>query len=108
MEALELAYNILLISALIIISLCMLFAIVKSIRGPRITDRVVSVNMIGTLVIISICILSYILNEGFLLDVAFIYVLISFLAVVVLSTVFINAYLEKKKKEEVSVNKEEK
>jgi multicomponent Na+:H+ antiporter subunit F len=86
-------------------TVCMLLVIIKSIIGPRITDRVVNVNMIGTLVIISICVLSYILNESFLLDVAFIYVLISFLAVVVLSSVYINSYLEKKKKEE---SKEEK
>ena len=97
---LDIAYNVLFIVSLILIAICMLFVIIKSIKGPRITDRVVCVNMIGTLVIISICILSYILNESFLLDVAFIYVLISFLAVVVLSSVYINSYLEKKKKEE--------
>ena len=60
MEALDLAYRILFIGALIIISFCMLLVIFKSIFGPRITDRVVSVKMIGTLVIISICILSFI------------------------------------------------
>ncbi len=100
MEALELAYNILFIGALIIIAVCMLLVIIKSIIGPRITDRVVNVNMTGTLVIISICVLSYILNESYLLDVSFIYVLISFLAVVVLTSVYINSYYEKKKKEE--------
>jgi multicomponent Na+:H+ antiporter subunit F len=66
--------------------------------------------MVGTLVIISICILSFLLNESFLLDVSFIYVLISFLGVVVLTTVYINSYLEKKKKllEEQNKDKEEK
>ena len=88
----------------------MLLVIFKSIKGPRITDRVVCVNMVGTLVIISICILSFLLNESFLLDVSFIYVLISFLGVVVLTTVYINSYLEKKKKllEEQNKDKEEK
>ena len=97
---LETAYNILMIGALIIIAICLLLVIFKSIKGPRITDRVVCVNMVGTLVIISICILSFLLNESFLLDVSFIYVLISFLAVVVLTSVYINSYYEKKKKEE--------
>lgn len=105
----EQAYEILFIGSLVFISICMFFVIIKSIKGPRLTDRVVSVNMIGTLVIISICILSFILNEAFLLDVAFIYVLISFLAVVVLSTVYINVYYEKKKKQEaLNEQKEEK
>ena len=96
---LEQAYNILFIGSLILITIAMLFTIIKSIIGPRITDRVVNVNMIGTLVIISICILTFLLEETFLLDVAFIYVLISFLAVVVLTTVYVDAYLERKKKE---------
>ena len=105
----EQAYEILFIGSLVFIAMCMFFVIIKSIKGPRLTDRVVSVNMIGTLVIISICILSFILNEAFLLDVAFIYVLISFLAVVVLSTVYINVYYEKKKKQEaLNEQKEEK
>ena len=104
-ETIAKAYDILLIGSLIFIALCMFLVIFKSIKGPRITDRVVNVNMIGTLVIISICILTFLLEETFLLDVAFIYVLISFLAVVVLTTVFINSYLEKKNKKD---NKEEK
>ena len=106
---LETAYNILLIGALILIAISMLFVIIKSIKGPRITDRVVCVNMIGTLVIISISALSFLLNESFLLDISLIYVMVSFLGVVVLSTVYINSYLEKKKKfEENSSDKEEK
>ena len=99
-QMIEKAYDILFIGSLIIIALFMLLVIIKSIRGPRITDRVVNVNMIGTLVIISICVLTFLLEETYLLDVSFIYVLISFLAVVVLTTVYINSYLEKKKKEE--------
>ena len=88
----------------------MLLSLLLFVKGPRITDRVVCVNMVGTLVIISICILSFLLNESFLLDVSFIYVLISFLGVVVLTTVYINSYLEKKKKllEEQNKDKEEK
>ena len=104
---LDTAYDILFIVSLILIAFSMLFVIIKSIKGPRITDRVVCVNMIGTLVIISICILSFLLNESLLLDVSLIYVLISFLGVVVLSTVYINSYLEKKKKLEEK-DKEEK
>lgn len=97
----EKAYDILFIGSLILIALFMLIVIIKSIKGPRITDRVVNVNMIGTLVIISICVLTFLLEETFLLDVSFIYVLISFLAVVVLTTLYINSYLEKKKKQEI-------
>ena len=99
-QIIEKAYDILFISSLIIIALYILVVIIKSIKGPRITDRVVNVNMVGTLVIISICVLTFLLEETFLLDVSFIYVLISFLAVVVLTTLYINSYLEKKKRNE--------
>lgn len=99
------AYDYLFIGAFIIIGICLLFVVIKSIIGPRITDRVVTINMVGTLVVSSIIMLAvHLINETYLLDVAIIYVLISFLAVIVLSNVFINQY--KKNKEEKDNGKE--
>ena len=72
----------------------------RAIKGPKITDRIVAVNMIGTLTIIIICILAVYLKESYLVDVALVYAMISFLAVVVLCKVYTGVYLEKKKKEE--------
>ena len=72
----------------------------RAIKGPKITDRIVAVNMIGTLTIIIICILAVYLKESYLVDVGLVYAMISFLAVVVLCKVYTGVYLEKKKKEE--------
>ncbi|MEG2118141.1 MAG: monovalent cation/H+ antiporter complex subunit F, partial [Clostridia bacterium] len=74
---------------LIFLGVCILFAMIRAIRGPRIADRIIAINMIGTMTIISIAVLAILLKEGYLLDVCLIYVLISFLSVVVLCKVFV-------------------
>lgn len=95
------AYSYLFGIALIIIAICILFVIVKSIIGPRISDRLVTINMISTLVTSSIIILAVLFpNQTYLLDICIIYVLLSFLSVCVFDSVYINAYLKKKKEQE--------
>ena len=75
----------------------MILAIIKSIVGPTVADRVVSVNMISTMVVMTLCILTVLFdNEGYLADISMLYVLISFVAVVVLANVFINVNMRKK------------
>ena len=59
--------------------------------------RIVSVNMIGTLTIILIGVLAVMMREGYLADVALIYAMISFLAVVVLCKVYMGVYLQRQK-----------
>ena len=74
----------LLVGALLLLSVGIFFALVRAIRGPRVADRILGVNMIGTMTTACIAILSVLLGQSWLLDVALIYCLISFLAVVVL------------------------
>ncbi len=85
----EAAYQLLYGVALVWFSLLIFAMLVRSILGPRITDRILSVNMIGTMVICCILILSRMLRESFLLDVALIYAMISFLSVLILANVYI-------------------
>ena len=90
-------YAYLFVAALIILGFFMILAIVKSIVGPTVADRVVSVNMISTMVVMTLCILTVLFdNEGYLADISMLYVLISFVAVVVLANVFINVNMRKK------------
>ncbi len=63
--------------------------VIRSIIGPRSTDRILSVNMLGTMTICSIAILSVLLDEGYLADVALIYAMISFVAVLMMASVFV-------------------
>ena len=94
-------YNILYTGALVIIGLLVIACLVRAIRGPRIADRVIAANMTGTLIVITICILSFMLNEGYLIDIAMIYTMLSFLAVVLLTKVYMGIYREKHRQEEL-------
>lgn len=92
---LETAYDMLYTLALILLSILTLLCLIRAIRGPRIADRIVSINMICTLTMTMICILALMLGEGYLVDVALIYAMIGFLAVVVLCKVYLGVALEK-------------
>ena len=90
------AYQSLYTVALGMLGVALFLSLIRSIRGPRIADRIVAVNMIGSVTICIVCILALKLAEGYLADVALIYAMLSFLAVVVLSKIYLGVYLEKK------------
>lgn len=82
------AYHAFYMAVLVCLSVLTLFCLFRAIQGPRIADRIVSINMICTLTMTMICILAAMLGEGYLVDVALIYALLGFLAVVVLCKVY--------------------
>ena len=73
-----------LLCCVIALVVAMLACLYRAIRGPRFTDRLVAANMIGTMTMATICILAYYLRESYLLDIALVYALLSFLAVIVI------------------------
>lgn len=81
---------------LAVLAVLVLLCLIKAFIGPRITDRVVAINMIGTMVMAGIAILSVLKNEGYLVDICLIYAMISFLAVVVLTRIYTGVYKEAK------------
>ncbi len=85
----ENAYRILFLGALIWFSFLLLITLVRAIIGPRVTDRILSINMICTMVISCTCILAYFLDEDYLFDVALLYALLSFITVLILSATYI-------------------
>ena len=93
------AYHTLYMTVLVVLSVLTLLCLVRAIQGPRIADRIVSINMISTLTIAMICILANMQHQGYLADVALIYALIGFLAVVVLCKVYMGITLENREKE---------
>lgn len=84
------------ITLLVILAIMLFPCLIRAVRGPRIADRLVSVNMMGTMVMVMIAILALMLDEGYLVDICLIYAMISFLSVVVLSKVYIGIYEEKR------------
>lgn len=89
-----------LITVVIILSVLLFMCLVRAIIGPKIADRIVSVNMMGTITIVIIAILTVLLDEGYLADICIIYAMISFLAVVVLTTIYMGIYHKRKQEGE--------
>lgn len=97
---LEQTYHVFFTAALIFLAIMVVLCLIRAIIGPRIADRIVSVNMMGTMVMVIIAILALMLEEGYLADICIIYAMLSFLAVIVLTKVYMGVYLEKKEEEE--------
>ncbi|NLK36738.1 MAG: sodium:proton antiporter [Epulopiscium sp.] len=75
------------IGCMIVLSASIFLCFIRAVKGPRFTDRVVAINMIGTLAVAFICMLSVYLEETALVDIALVYTMLSFLAVVILCRV---------------------
>lgn len=93
-------YHYIYITILLILAVMLFACLARAIKGPRIADRLVSVNMMGTMVMVMIAVLALMLDAGYLVDVCLVYAMISFLSVVVLSKVYIGIYEEKRYKSE--------
>lgn len=91
---LEQAYHFLFMGALVFLAVMVILCLIRAIIGPRIADRVVAVNMMGTMVMVTIAILALLLEEGYLVDICLIYAMISFLAVIILTKVYMGVYVE--------------
>ena len=82
----------------LLVMLC--FGFTRAIRGPKITDRLVAVNMISTLILVMLAIISFILEESYLIDICLIYAMISFLAVILLTRVFMGEFRKNQENQE--------
>ena len=91
---LEMIYQKMYIAVLVILAVMLFVCLIRAVRGPRVADRIMAVNMMGTMVMVMIVVLSLLLKEGYLADVCLIYAMVSFLAVVVISKVYIGVYTE--------------
>lgn len=79
-----------------VLAVMLVFCLVRAVKGPRIADRLVAVNMIGTMVMVMIAILALVKDQGYLVDICLIYAMISFLSVVVLTRIYTGVYRDVK------------
>ena len=79
-----------------VLALMLVLCLIRAVRGPRIADRLVAVNMMGTMVMTMIALLAVVKNQGYLVDICLIYAMISFLAVVVLARIYTGVYRDAK------------
>ena len=99
MGTMETAYETLAVAVIVCIALLIVACLIRSVLGPRVTDRIVAVNSIGTMTIVIIAILSVLLEESYLLDVCLIYAMISFVAVIVLTKIYTGVYRQEHSEE---------
>ena len=90
------AYYVLFTAALIFLAIMVVLCLIRAIIGPKVADRIVATNMMGTMILVMIAILALMMQEGYLVDICLIYAMISFLAVVCLTKVYLGVYQEKK------------
>ena len=99
MELIQRCYYILFWGVLIVLAVCVLVALVYIIGSRLTVDRIIGINLISTIVISVIAILAFLLGEDYLADIDIIYVVLSFISVMMLCKIYINLYARKKEKD---------
>jgi multicomponent Na+:H+ antiporter subunit F len=69
------------VSALAIL-VAIALALVRAFRGPSLFDRILAVNMIGTHTVLMVAVLGFLNGRPEYLDIALVYVLISFVSTI--------------------------
>ena len=93
-------YDYLFWGVLVALALCVVAVLIYILKAHLTVDRIIGINLIGSIVVGIICILTYLLGEDYLADIALIYVVMSFIAVMMLCRIYINLYDRKKKEAE--------
>ena len=91
------AVNILLLVGMYCLAITMFFCLFFAVRGPRLTDKIIGVNMIVVKSIILIIFVGIYIGEDYLIDVALVYALISFLATIVFTRLILQFMLHRTK-----------
>ncbi len=70
------------ITVSVVILVAIAIGLVRAFRGPTLYDRVMAVNMIGTLTVLMVAVLGFMTGRPEFLDIALVYVLISFVSTI--------------------------
>ena len=93
--------NLVLIIAMLILSVTIFFCLIRAVKGPRMTDRLVAINIISIKGIVLILLLGQYLHDNQFSDIALVYTLLSFLAIIGLAR---NMLAREAKKEKEDAN----
>lgn len=99
MQLIEQCYHYLFWGTLLLLGVGVLATLVYIIRSRLTVDRIIGINLVGTIVVIIICLLTCLLGEDYLADIAVIYVVLSFIAVMMLCRIYINLYARRREEE---------
>jgi multicomponent Na+:H+ antiporter subunit F len=70
------------LAALVALLVTMLLALVRAFRGPGRYDRILAINMFGTKTVLFIALVGFYFGRPQFLDVAILYALVNFVAVI--------------------------
>ncbi|GAA4357194.1 monovalent cation/H+ antiporter complex subunit F [Kangiella marina] len=76
------------LAAAIAILVAMVLALLRAFIGPTIYDRILSVNVFGTKTVLFIAILGFLMGRPEFLDIAIVYALINFIAMIAILRFF--------------------
>lgn len=85
---------------IIFLAITMCICLIRAVRGPKLADRIVATNMIGVKTILLIVMVAVYIGGEFLVDVALVYALLSFLAIVVFTRFMLRVKINKAKERE--------
>lgn len=74
--------NLMYIAASLAILVTLGLALSRALMGPTVYDRIAAINMFGTKIVLLIAVLAFLSGRTDLLDIALVYALINFIAVV--------------------------
>lgn len=69
-------------AAMVGILATMLLAVLRTLLGPTIFDRILAINMLGTKIILLVAILGFLIGRPDFLDLALIYVFLNFIGTI--------------------------
>ena len=81
------------------LAITMCLCLIRAVKGPKLADRIIATNMICVKTILLIVIIGVNLDELFLIDVALVYALLSFLAVVIFTRFMLQVKINKTKQQ---------
>jgi multicomponent Na+:H+ antiporter subunit F len=69
-------------AAMIGILATMVLAVLRTLLGPTVFDRILAINMLGTKIILLVAVLGFLLGRPDFLDLALIYVFLNFIGII--------------------------
>jgi len=89
--------QIILFVGMIYLSVLIFLCLAKAVRGPKLATRIISTNMIAIKILLIIVVVGIFINEDYLIDIAIVYALLSFLAVIIFARHLLQAKLKEQK-----------
>lgn len=69
-------------AAALVIVLAAILVLYRAIKGPRVYDRVLAVNVIGTKTVVLLALIGFIYERPHFLDIALVYAIMNFIATI--------------------------